>query len=74
MYLQSTKSVKHNAAKSVNRSIFIEKPIYRVRCLYSSFVHAILCTVSEYRRFGIYSMNKTRGRMTLYITSAMAAS
>jgi hypothetical protein len=39
MYLQSIKSVKHNAAKSVNRSIFEEKPTYRVRCLYSSFVH-----------------------------------
>ncbi len=37
MYLQSIKSVKHNAAKSVNRSIL--KQTFRVRCPYSSFVH-----------------------------------
>jgi hypothetical protein len=37
MYLQSIKSVKHNAAKSVNRSIL--KQTFRVRCLYGSFVH-----------------------------------
>ncbi len=36
MYLQSIKSVKNNATKSINR----EKPTLRVRCLYSSFVHA----------------------------------
>jgi hypothetical protein len=34
MYLQSMKSVKHNAAKSDK-----EKPTFSVRCLYSSFVH-----------------------------------
>jgi hypothetical protein len=51
MYLQSIKSVKHNAAKSVNRSILKkrEKPTYRARRLFSSFVHepiahlALLC-------------------------------
>ncbi len=29
MYLQSKKYIKHNAAKSVNRSILKEKPIFR---------------------------------------------
>ncbi len=38
MYLQSIKSVKQNAAKSVNRSTE-RKATYRVWCLYSSFVH-----------------------------------
>jgi hypothetical protein len=27
-----------------------------------------MCTVSEYRGFGIYSMNKTGDKMTLYTT------
>jgi hypothetical protein len=39
MYFQSIKSVKQNAAKSVNRSTE-RKTAYRVWCLYSSFVHA----------------------------------
>ncbi len=40
MYLQSIKSVKHNAANSVNRSILKKsRHTYRVWCLYSSFVH-----------------------------------
>jgi hypothetical protein len=45
MYLQSIKSVKQNAAKSVNRSTEIKADIqYRVWCLYySSFVHGALC-------------------------------
>ncbi len=37
MYLLSIKSVKHNAAKSVYRSIL--KQTFRVRRLYSAFVH-----------------------------------
>ncbi len=42
MYLQSPKSVQHNAANSVNQDNFKEKPTYRVWCLYSSFVHGPL--------------------------------
>ncbi len=40
MYLQSIKSVKQNAAKSVNRSTE-KKPTYWAWCLYSSFVDAV---------------------------------
>ncbi len=41
MYLQSLKSVKHNAANSINRSSLKKsRHMYRVRCLYSSFIHA----------------------------------
>ncbi len=32
------------------------------------------CAVSEYIGFEVYSMNKTRGRRTLYITSTSVAS
>jgi hypothetical protein len=39
MYLQSIKSVKQNAANSVNRSTERKAPTYRVLFLYSSFVH-----------------------------------
>jgi hypothetical protein len=40
MYLQSIKSVKQNAVKSVTGQLK-EKPTYRVWCLYSSFVHGV---------------------------------
>ncbi len=56
MYVQSIKSVKHNAAKFVNRSIFKGKPTNRVRCLYSSFFHGGVYTETDRNRAWIVQL------------------
>jgi hypothetical protein len=43
VYLQSIKSVEQNACLLTGQ--LKEKPTYRVWCLYSSFVHAVLFTL-----------------------------
>ncbi len=56
MYLQSIKSVEHNAAKSVSN--FLEKQTYKVCCLYSSFVHAYQTGVRKLSRVPLWGVNR----------------
>ncbi len=68
MYLHSIKSVKDNAAKSVNRSIFKEKPMFGVFIVHSSMAsgphqlpsHFVAALITTTVRFWIHSFLKVK--------------